>query len=74
MAADNDLATESELTLEEAVLSTEPDEDQIDTTEVAGEDILPAVFQPSTVSMRNLLDLLYNAHKASVTNDTNYIT
>ena len=78
MAADNDLSTKSELTLEEAaevVLANEPDEDQIDTTEVAEDAILSIVSQPCTVSMRNLLDLMHNAHEASMTRtDTDYIT
>ena len=78
LEADNDLPTESELTLEEAaeaVLNNEPNEDQVDTSEVAEEAILPTVSQPSTVSLRNLLDLMHNAHEASMTRpDTDYIT
>ena len=78
MATDNNLPTESELTLEEAaeaVLANEPDEDQSYTTEMAEEAILPAVSQPSTVSMRNILDLMHNAHEASMTRtDSDCIT
>ena len=81
MAADSDLSTESELTLEEAaeaVLSPEPEEDELVSTDVAEHatlPIAPTLPQPSMVSMRNLLDLMHNAHEASMTRtDTNYIT